>query len=362
MIISQNSFFDKEIKSIIEAIYTKNSCDACNEMEKYINSEINMEEWNKISDYLHQIKEIYLPEKLLPDDFPKDKLFLLSDLFTKEWNILNPNLDKTELNIILKSFFDDFDEKIEYGNRLIIDKDYLKGHALLGEYKWNDFVESLKHKNRFHSNFLNKEVLEKYCRCFENYIPENKTYLRGRIAKSAEGLPKKELEAPPIEFATAGRANSDGISRLYLADSLDTVLKEVRAGVFDYVSIAEFKAKRKIRLVDFSALDEYSPFAIGMNMQDLDLNRLDLENINKELGKPMRRSDSILDYVPTQFLIDFIESIVDKKSERRLYDGVMYKSVMNPGGINLVIFDSSIFEQQEKITTIRISSVTYHKE
>lgn len=40
----------------------------------------------------------------------------------------------------------------------------------------------------------------------------------------------------------------------------------------------------------------------------------------------------------------------------------MYKSVMNPGGINLVIFDSSIFEQQEKITTIRISSVTYHKE
>lgn len=362
MIISQNSFFDKEIKSIIEAIYTKNSCDACNEMGKYINSEINMEEWNKISDYLHQIKEIYLPEKLLPDDFPKDKLFFLSDLFAKEWNVLNQNLNKNEIDCILKAFFDDFDDKIKYGNRLIVDKDYLKEHALLGEYHWSDFVESLKHKNRFHSNFLNKEVLEKYCRCFENYISENKTYLRGRIAKNAEGLSKKELEAPPEELATAGRANSEGISRLYLADSLDTVLKEVRAGVFDYVSIAEFRAKRKIRLVDFSALDEYSPFAIGMNMQDLDLNRLDLENINKELGKPMRRSDSLLDYVPTQFLIDFIESIVDKKSEQRLYDGVMYKSVMNPGGINLVIFDSSIFEQQEKIITIRISSVTYHKE
>lgn len=362
MIICQNCFFDKEIKSIIKALKTKTTCCICHKTDYCINSEININEWNQISDYLNQIKEIYSPENLLPYDFPKEKLFFLSDLFSKEWNVVNSKLGKNELDSILSSFFYDYEDNIRYGNRLIIDNDYLKEHALLGEQQWNDFVLSLKHKNRFHSNFLNKDVFEKYCRCFENYIPENKIYLRGRIAKNADGLTKNELEAPPIELATAGRANSDGISRLYLADSLDTVLKEVRAGVFDYVSIAEFKAKRKVVLVDFSALDEYSPFAIGINIQDLALNKQNLENINKELGRPMRRSDSILDYVPTQFLIDFIESIVDKKTGGRLYDGVMYKSVMNPGGINLVIFDSSIFEQQEKISTIKISSVTYHKE
>lgn len=360
MIISQNCFHDKEIKSIIKSLNTQLICDIRHESDLCVNSEISQNEWEHISEYLHQIKDLYSTEDLLPTDFPKDKLFSFSDLFIKEWKILNPKLTREQIDSILKCFFKDYKNNVRFGNRLLLDKEYLRQYGILGESKWVNFVVSLKHKNRFHSNFLNKDVLENFCRCFEKHIPKNTTYLRGRISQSEQGFKKKELKAPPDDKATTGRANAEGISRLYLADSVETVLKEVRAGVFDYVSIAEFKSKRMLSVVDFTALDEYSPFSMEMDMQVLSINKENLENINIELGKPMRRTDNLLDYVPTQYLIDFIESIRYEKTTKRMFDGVMYKSVMNPGGINLVIFEPSVFMQQDNIETVKISSISYN--
>ncbi len=360
MIISQNCFYDKEIKSIIKSLKTQLICDVEQENDLCVNSEKNQKEWEHISEYLHQIKDLYSPESILPNTFPEDKLFSFSDLFIKEWKILNPKLTIEQVDSILKSFFKDYKKHVRFGNRLLLDKEYLRPYGILGESKWVNFVVLLQHKNRFHSNFLNKHGLENFCRCFEKHIPENVTYLRGRIAQSEQGFKKKELKAPPDDKATTGRANAEGISRLYLADSQETVLKEVRAGVFDYVSIAEFNSKRMISVVDFTALDEYSPFSMEIDMQVLSINKENLENINIELGKPMRRTDNLLDYVPTQYLIDFIESIRYKKTKKRMFDGVMYKSVMNPGGINLVIFNPSVFKQQENIKTIKVSSISYN--
>lgn len=360
MIISQNCFYDKEIKSIIKSLNTQLICEIKHESDLCINSEINQNEWVHISEYLHQIKDLYSSKDLLPNDFPEDKLFSFPDLFIKEWKILNPEMNIEQIDSILKFFFRDYKRNARFGNRLIVDKDYLEKYGILGESNWKNFVVSLKHRNRFHSNFLNSKVFENFCRCFEKHIPENAIYLRGRIAQSEEGFKKKELNAPPDDRATTGRANAEGISRLYLADSQETVLKEVRAGVFDYVSIAEFKSKRMISVVDFTALDEYSPFSMQIDMQVLSINKENLENINIELGKPMRRTDNLLDYVPTQYLIDFIESIHNEKTKKRIYDGVMYKSVMNLGGINLVIFEPSVFKQQDNIKTIKVSSISYN--
>jgi hypothetical protein len=59
--------------------------------------------------------------------------------------------------------------------------------------------------------------------------------------------------------------------------------------------------------------------------------------VSRELSRPLRDSDSVLDYVPTQFVADFIAS--------RGFDGLRYQSsfggsVDEPAGDNIVLFDS----------------------
>ena len=49
------------------------------------------------------------------------------------------------------------------------------------------------------------------------------------------------------------------------------------------------------------------------------INKEHLNKINDEMGKIMRRSDSALDYVPTQYITDFVKSIIPRwtNPERR---------------------------------------------
>ena len=60
------------------------------------------------------------------------------------------------------------------------------------------------------------------------------------------------------------------------------------------------------------------------------------------MSKSLRRSDSTLDYVPTQYIVDFIKSITHNGKQE--YDGIEYNSTTNPGGYNLAIFNPDAFE------------------
>ncbi|MGY1574350.1 RES domain-containing protein [Faecalibacterium duncaniae] len=60
------------------------------------------------------------------------------------------------------------------------------------------------------------------------------------------------------------------------------------------------------------------------------------------MSKSLRRSDSTLDYVPTQYIVDFIKSI--EHNGTREYAGVEYSSTTNPDGYNLAIFEPELFE------------------
>ena len=60
------------------------------------------------------------------------------------------------------------------------------------------------------------------------------------------------------------------------------------------------------------------------------------------MGRIMRRSDSALDYIPTQYITDFVKSITH--NEVAEYAGIEYKSVMHENGYNLAIFNPELFE------------------
>lgn len=143
--------------------------------------------------------------------------------------------------------------------------------------------------------------------------------------------------APPEDKAADGRANSAGISRLYLTYDRETTLHEIRAAEYDYVTIATFKQKFPIKVVDLKKIGEISPFTPEVDCTALAINREHLAKINQEMGKTMRRGDSPLDYLPTQYICDFVKSIVDEDGNP-VYDGIEYQSAMRESGANLAIF------------------------
>jgi len=65
---------------------------------------------------------------------------------------------------------------------------------------------------------------------------------------------------------------------------------------------------------------------------------------------PMRRFDSVLDYIPTQYICDFVKHLG--------YDGIRYKSTLSEGGVNYAIFDEKKFECVD-VKVVHIENMQY---
>jgi hypothetical protein len=163
------------------------------------------------------------------------------------------------------------------------------------------------------------------------------------------------MTSPLREKAVAGRANPHGISYLYLCNSPDTTLYETRVSYLDIVSIGVFEIKDvdEIKVVDFTQWQ--SPFSDNItSMVDFVKGKLLLQKISGDLSKPIRRFDSELEYVPTQFICEFIRYITGA-------DGIQFNSSLHPGGINVVVFSDDniqcIEEQVHQVVKIEIQSL-----
>jgi len=74
----------------------------------------------------------------------------------------------------------------------------------------------------------------------------------------------------------------------------------------------------------------------------------------------MRKSDDVLDYLPTQYISDFVRSIVsEEKPNEYAYQGIEFRSVMNPGGYNLAIFSPDYFDIMDDLETKKINHISY---
>ncbi|MBO7196609.1 MAG: RES family NAD+ phosphorylase [Clostridia bacterium] len=77
------------------------------------------------------------------------------------------------------------------------------------------------------------------------------------------------------------------------------------------------------------------------------------------MSRTMRKGDSPLDYLPTQYICDFIMSITDDDGQP-VFDGIMYKSAMNSKGSNLAIFYPELFKCTYS-RTYEVDKIIYHK-
>jgi len=57
--------------------------------------------------------------------------------------------------------------------------------------------------------------------------------------------------------------------------------------------------------------------------------------IGREIAKPLR-NDNLLDYLPTQYVSEYIKS--------KGYEGIEYRSTLDKDGINIAVFDQELFK------------------
>jgi len=141
---------------------------------------------------------------------------------------------------------------------------------------------------------------------------------------------------PPAKKSTSGRANPNGIPYLYVSTKTETVLYESRATHLDFVTIAEFKLKDNLKVVRLRQIENLSPFLYEDRIEDFLKYQKYLKRLEIELSKPLRRHDRKLEYLPTQYLCEYVKFLG--------YDAIEYGSSLHDGGINLAIFDDSKLE------------------
>ncbi len=359
MIICEKCFCDLEIISIIRNKSQFGECPLCKRKNVYV---YDTEKYDDLGVLFDELLSIYTPVSLLPDSYPRSETQLLVDELRNNWAIFSHKSESKVYQILTAIC----KEKYEYSKDLfeqpvgieeLYDQEYKKNHSLLATNSWDSFVVALKTKNRFHTHYINMSLFERFCSYIRKPYKAGKKLYRCRISPE-EGVSVGEMGAPPVEKTIDGRANARGIRCLYLGDSPDTTIYETRAGVYDYVTVGTFRLKKDIIVVDFKGIDQISPFIEGLDCLEYAINREHLNKINNEMSRIMRRSDSTLDYVPTQYIADFVKSIMHDGCPE--YAGIEYKSVMHSEGYNLALFDQDLFECIET-SVYRIDTIAYGK-
>jgi hypothetical protein len=201
--------------------------------------------------------------------------------------------------------------------------------------RWESFSKEIKEKNRFFlSEKIDTDELQSIFERLAITYPVGQEFYRARI--SDELLQIAELGKPPQKNATPGRANPIGIPYLYVSDTAKTTLYETRVALHEGISIGKFVLTEPISLVSLKNIADFGPFEImdrGFSLEEFIKFRPYLQKLEGELSRPVRKQDVHLDYLPTQFLCEFIKSLG--------FHAVEYKSAMNLGGFNLAIFDDT---------------------
>jgi hypothetical protein len=285
MICCEKCFRDYEVKAIVQKSLKKGDCDICNSKNVSI---YNTNQDNSLKESFEGLINIYVNEELLPHGYPSSHVKLLKEELHANWNIFSSNLTPEDIDAIVKNICKDkFAEEPEiFENKVGIPElaqmSYLDENSIVGRYSWEEFVQSIKSEYRFHTNFFQQDILEIFCTYIKKSYKKGTIFYRARISDSDRGYSKEKMGAPPIGLASAGRANPEGISYLYLGDSVETTLYEIRAGLYDYVSVGKFVLQEDINVVDLTDIDNISAFS-DLDFKQHAINRTHLKKLIMKL-------------------------------------------------------------------------------
>lgn len=216
---------------------------------------------------------------------------------------------------------------------------------------WEKLRDELVSSNRYFpdATFDKARLGELIGHLVAEAVPE--TWYRARLQQGDAVFPIDQMGAPPKGIASHGRANPPGIPYLYLGSAHETAIAEVRPHTGEKATVANFQLQPGLKLVDLRDPRRLvSPFVFGDEDQIASL-RSDIpfiERLGQELTQPVLPHRAAIDYVPSQYLCEFIKKLG--------YDGVIYRSSVSTG-MNLALFDPSRAVPGQ-VTQRQVTSVT----
>jgi hypothetical protein len=330
MLCCSECFSSSYLKDIINSNITIGDCDFCNTKGTATYNP------NELALFFQNIFDLYKVDSKLGNSI---EVQIESDFQGK---IFSSKISTNRKQLLTEIIADDFNKyKRLFKNKVVLKHiSSTKKNSLVKplQISWEKFADEIKSTNRFHiQNTLNLSKLQHLLNRYVKLIPKGKKYYRARISENIDGYKIGEMKNPPPEKAKAGRANPLGISYLYIANDIKTTLYEARASLFDYVTVGDFRLKEEIKVINLRG-DTYDPIILAEQgeLEDFLIHLPFITKLEQELSKPRRRSDNELDYLPTQYLSEFIKSIG--------FDGVEFQSSLFPLGYNLAIFNPLKFE------------------
>ncbi len=300
-------------KDIIPSIGpTRGTCDFCG------SADVDLVEPRQLADSFEVLISVYEPD-------PHGKS--LVEWMKEDWQLFShPRMDIAHAKELLGEILDDGD---------IVRRGFSPSATYKSESlaQWESLRDELMYKNRY---FLDEPLDTNRLEKLLVHLPADgmpQLWYRARIRTSDVRYEIDEMGAPPKRLATHGRANPPGIPYLYLGSLPATAAAEVRPHTGEVACVADFTVAGALHAVDLrNPRKLVSPFiladagAIGQLRADIPF----LERLGEELTRPVLPQGAAIDYVPSQYLCEFI-----KKSG---YDGVVYRSSVSEG-INLALFN-----------------------
>lgn len=330
--VCKHCFSDTELIAFIIAQSKSGDCDFCG--AKDIES--------------LPLEELYDFFKELLNNFKKtaDGIALKSEI-QGNWSLFSSlNNAYKILNYVISNINIDIsnaDEKVDFSEEILDNVNY-----------WDKLKNQLIWERRYLTdiNYLTDELGWDGFFNSKIELPKGLKLYRGRIhhATSQPHYSDTDMFCPPKNKATAGRANPIGIPFLYLSDNADTVLYEIRGSYLDEISIGTFSLKddlkSNIMISDFTETETiFHPSRVAERIKTTLLK----QKISVDLSKPMRRYDSEVDYIPTQFICEFIKVYTDVQ-------GIKFRSSLHTLGNNIVIFNQDLMQCTD-VTKVKISKV-----
>lgn len=332
-------FHDTQIRAMINANGIIGDCDFCGKKNVSIYS---VDKESDLSDIISEVLSMY---EETDDGEP------LFSVIIDDWGIFEKDLPSSPelVTTFCSSIYGD--EGHIHNKNVRIPHDYIENYGIFSGHSWSEFSDFIKTKNRFCNGYFRADQFVSFLGYSIAKYSKGTEFYRARICDSKRGYGKNEMGPPPAGKRKPGRVNPEGIGVFYLTSDEPTALCEVRASAFDFITVGTFKLLKDIKVVDISGLNNISPVLYSGGLEALAANAKIFSDIAKEIAKPLRRNDSPLEYLPTQYITEFIKS--------KGYSGVAYKSTMGTGGDDIAVFDESLFECVA-VHNVEIQAIEYH--
>jgi len=300
-------------RSIIPALApTHGTCDFCGSLD------VDLVDPKQLADYFELLANVYEAD---PGGKP------LVEWMKEDWQLFtHARMDSAHAKELLSKILNDGE---------VVRKNFSPSALYKSEglARWETLRDELMYKNRY---FLDETLDIDRLKELLSHLPADDLptkWHRARIRSGDANYLVGEMGAPPKRLATHGRANPPGIPYLYLSSLPETAVAEVRPHTGEVACVADFTVADRLKAVDLrNPRKLVSPFlladasAIGQLRADVPF----LERLGDELTRPVLPQGAAIDYVPSQYLCEFI-----KKCN---FDGVVYRSAVS-SGINLALFD-----------------------